>query len=149
MVQSEEKLENGCVYVAVAENGIIKIGKTKNKGPRRSSLKKAFCSLGTSLVEIRFFSDVWIHWEVERKLIGKLTETLTVSHGREWFIGGDYENVCRLAEELTNQQIDENNKFRARREKNNAEAAILAKERKQKRRAPSFVFENIFHDLTA
>lgn len=88
------------IYVCHFNNGIIKVGKSKNpEGRIKSHCERVSC-LGVSLIEKYVATSVRASYLSERELIQFCAAAATNRIKSEWFEGLDFHLVCQQADEI-------------------------------------------------
>lgn len=89
------------IYVAQARCGLLKVGRTSNPDKRLQGLRKEFKQKGAELARFAPCEPTTNGYYAERMLIELFSERLPLHSGREWFIGGQFDNAARAAREIS------------------------------------------------
>ena len=89
------------IYVAQSRCGLLKVGRTTNPDKRLLGLRKEFKRKGAELARFEPCEPTTNGWSAEKMLIDLFAERLPLHSGREWFIGGQFENAVRAAREIS------------------------------------------------
>lgn len=89
------------IYVAQARCGLLKVGRTTNPDKRLLALRKEFRQKGAELARYVPCEPTTNGYLAERMLIDLFAERLPPHSGREWFIGGEFDNAARAAREIS------------------------------------------------
>lgn len=118
-------------YVAIGQNGLVKVGMAVDVKKRQAQLRKEFRAKGDELASLESCDKIACAHSVEWQLIFHCREHYTQHSGREWFTGADFRTVVDLARKLTNE-------MRGRlpfvwTEEDRAQAAVRSAERREQR----------------
>ena len=89
----------GCIYVAVSEAGVIKVGATKNPQGRLGGLKAGFRKFGDRLAQVEFCADIENYRGAEYRLITFMEKNANPHYGREWYEGSPFDQASKIAHE--------------------------------------------------
>lgn len=78
------------LYVAQGARGLLKVGRTQDPYARRASLLTSFKAKGDQLVHFQLCPPVKDALYAEALLICRTRDRLLSHSGREWFVGGDF-----------------------------------------------------------
>lgn len=87
----------GVVYVAQGAK-ILKVGRTTNVIARKHSIRREFARFADEITNFRVFEADGQEHAVECTLLNSIQRTHKRYMGREWFVAGDFEQVCMEAE---------------------------------------------------